>query len=471
MQIYFFIYATAMVAIFLYGIADRFFVKENREIEFPILVFFTYLGAVFLFVIHNFIDFMLAIETVTLASYALAAYERKNRFSTYAGVQYFILGSIPSGMLILGTSLLYKNWGTLFLEDLDLLLTQMNAPKVSAVSLTESSLLLNTSNGVSADNISLSSFGASVNELYQTGELLGNLTVSSDQEWESIFSVVSPQTFGTIIAMILILFNLLFKITAAPFHFWAPSIYGKAPLPSVTFLSIFSKGMIFFILFKLVFTIFYSFRLILIPFLLFCGVLSVLFGMIGAFAEKVIKKFFVYSSMGHVGFMLAALSVSSLEGSSATFHYLPVYIITSFLMWFILLHMGRDTHYLTQFNTLKNSDPILAMVFALLIFSMSGIPPLGGFFIKLDVLAALLDNSRFYTNFILLFFTVASFFYYLRVVKIIFFDDSKVYVQRQSATQERLWIIAVIFLVLLFYILIVQKPLLAIQTEALAALF
>jgi NADH-quinone oxidoreductase subunit N len=98
-----------MVAIFLYGISDRFFVKENREIEFPILVFFTYLGAVFLFVIHSFVDFMLAIETVTLASYALAAYERKNRFSTYAGVQYFILGSIPSGMLILGTSFLYKN--------------------------------------------------------------------------------------------------------------------------------------------------------------------------------------------------------------------------------------------------------------------------------------------------------------------------------------------------------------------------
>jgi NADH-quinone oxidoreductase subunit N len=100
--------------------------------------------------------------------------------------------------------------------------------------------------------------------------------------------------------------------------------------------------------------------------------------------------------------------------------------------------MGRDKNHLTHFTGLKNSDPLLALIFALVIFSMSGIPPLGGFFVKLDVLIALLDSSRFFTNYLLLFFTVASFFYYLRVVKIIFFDTDKSTVKIQSQSEDRL---------------------------------
>lgn len=100
--------------------------------------------------------------------------------------------------------------------------------------------------------------------------------------------------------------------------------------------------------------------------------------------------------------------------------------------------MGRDKNHLTHFTGLKNSDPLLALIFALVIFSMSGIPPLGGFFVKLDVLIALLDSSRFYTNYLLLFFTVASFFYYLRVVKIIFFDIDKSIIKPQAQSEDRL---------------------------------
>ncbi len=97
-------------------------------------------------------------------------------------------------------------------------------------------------------------------------------------------------------------------------------------------MSIFSKAMVFFAIAKFLITIFHSFYFIFLPFLLFVSILSVLFGMLGAFAEKGIKRFFVYSSMGHVGFMLLGLSLSTREGFSATFHYLPVYIVTSFIM-------------------------------------------------------------------------------------------------------------------------------------------
>ena len=107
---------------FFYGTLDRFFIKNGDETEFALLVCFIALGTFFLFHVHNLVEFLLAIETVTLASYVCAGYERQNAQSTFASVQYFILGSIPSGMLILGISLLYGYAGVLTFEDLDLLL-------------------------------------------------------------------------------------------------------------------------------------------------------------------------------------------------------------------------------------------------------------------------------------------------------------------------------------------------------------
>lgn len=496
----FLVYAIIIVAIFLYGIADRFFIANSYEIEFPVLVFFLQIGALFLFTVHTLIEFVLALEIITLGSYGLASFERKNRFSTYAGVQYFILGSVPSGLLILSIALLYKNWGTLAIEDLDLLMTHPIKSVATPGGFWEfqnyficnfaghpSDILYTYAEELQQAPMTIGNSimremeifynATGTKELYVVDdnyilqqELNNFFTEAYNLNWEDVMAGASNFSTITILALFLLFFNLLFKITAAPFHFWAPSVYGKAPVATVTFLSIFSKGMVFFGLFKLLFTVFYSFRVITIPFLLFCSVISVLFGMIGAFSEKVIKRFFVYSSMGHVGFMLVALSLSTFDGITATFHYLPVYIITSFLMWFILLHMGRDKNHLIHFTGLKNSDPLLALIFALVIFSMSGIPPLGGFFVKLDVLIALLDSSRFYTNYLLLFFTVASFFYYLRVVKIIFFDIDKSNIKVQSGNEDRLWLIVLLFIVLFFYIFIVQKPLLSLQNEALAAL-
>jgi len=142
----------------------------------------------------------------------------------------------------------------------------------------------------------------------------------------------------------------------------------------------------------------------------------------GAFSEKAIKSFFVYSSIGHVGFILIGLGLNTLEGSSAMMTYLAVYILTSFVIWFILLLIGRSKTHLSQFAELQKTDPVLAIIFAFLIFSRSGIPPLGGFFIKLDILSAVQDNSHFFMNYVLFIFTVIGFFYYLRIIKIIFFD-------------------------------------------------
>lgn len=464
----FFLYSLFILIFFFYGIIDRFFIATSSDIEFFLIVLFIYLGALSVFCVHTFVDLILGLEVVTLASYILVAFERKNRFSTYGGIQYFILGSIPSGMLILGGAFLYKNWGTLALENLDLLLTN---PFVS-IDLYLNNIYfflvdLNFSQNIFVENLSKNE----IENIYWSLLEFQNLSENVNKSWENVIMESSPLTLTTILAIVLIFFNLFFKITAAPFHFWAPSVYSKTPIASVTFLSIFLKGMVFFLIFKVIFTFFYSFSLVLAPLFIFSGVFSVFFGIIGAFVEKIIKRFFVYSSMGHVGFMLIGLVFFSLEGISATFHYLFVYILSSFVMWFILLSLGRSANHLIFFKGLKHSNFLIAFIFALLIFSMSGIPPLGGFFVKFDILVAIMNNSNFYLSYILLIFTVVSFFYYLRVIKIIFFDNEEEFIKISTKSTERFWLIILLFLILFFYIILIQKPFLFIQNEALSTVF
>ena len=450
----FFLYGTAIVASFFYGILDQFFIKNGDEIEFPLLVCFLAIGVLLLLHVHTLIEFFLAIETVTLASYVFAGYERQNPHSTYASVQYFILGSIPSGMLVLSLSLLYAYAGTLTFEDLDMLIFQDVKENIFDFSLQDMQFY--------------SVYPLIWNQDFWISDGLNVVTNSNLTE-----EFLSSRTPALIVALFLILFNLLFKLTAAPFHFWAPSVYKYAPIASVTYLSIMSKMMVIFLLFKILLVVFYPFMVIINPLLFVIAVLSILIGMLGAFSERYIKPFFVYSSMGHVGFMLVSLSLFTVSGISATFHYLAIYIISSFIMWFILLHLGSSTTALSSFKDLRKTDPILALIFALLIFSMSGLPPLGGFFIKLDVLSAFLETSHFASNMLLFLFTVASFFYYLRVNKILFFDKIKIttFKKRNGISSERFQLIAVFFLLLLFYPLFVESSLLLMQSEILLSLF
>jgi NADH-quinone oxidoreductase subunit N len=132
--------------------------------------------------------------------------------------------------------------------------------------------------------------------------------------------------------------------------------------------------------------------------------------------------------------------------------------------------MGKSKTNIISFKELKNTNMILGLIFAFLIFSMSGIPPLAGFFVKLDILFVLLDNFKYYINYIIFIFTVASFFYYLRIIKIIFFEVDKQYSKVMFKGYERLLLVVLLILFLLFYILIVQNSLLVYQKELLSVI-
>jgi len=223
--------------------------------------------------------------------------------------------------------------------------------------------------------------------------------------------------------------------------------------------------MVIFLILKVFYTAFFAFKSFIGVFYICISLLTAIFAIIGAFITTGLKKFFVYSSMGHVAFMLIPLALFSIGSSAATLHYLAIYILSSFIMWFILYIKSRHNHTLLFFKKFKTSDPILGLIFSMLIFSMSGIPPFGGFYVKLDVLTTLIEHSNFYATFILFFCTVASFFYYLRLIKIIYFDNKNEYNNEEILSFERLNIVIILFLFLTCYSLLIQIPLLYTEIE------
>lgn len=253
---------------------------------------------------------------------------------------------------------------------------------------------------------------------------------------------------------ILILSNLLFKITAAPFHFWAPSVYEGAPLAVVTFLSIFSKIVIVFLIIKLYFYVFFVYSSILIYFFLFTGVLSLIVSIYGAIYERKIKRFLVYSSIGHMGYVLLGIACSNYDGISAVFQYITIYFITSYIVWFILISFKQRILTINELKNLSTNNPILAFILLICFFSMSGLPPLAGFIVKFEILNSLLNVSYIEVVFFSLLLSVISFFYYLRIVKIVYFDHTTNYEPIINYNSIRLFFILAGTLFLMIYMFV-----------------
>lgn len=211
---FFLFFIFLILIIFFYGTIDRFLIQNGDELEFPLLIIFISGSALILFYVHTLIEFLLALETLSLASYICVGYERQNRHSTYASVQYFILSSIPSGFLILGVSILYSKLGVLNFEDLDLNLANNNISK-----------------GIYYFNLSINEINACfhfknkedfsfLNSLIEEDSLPFLEYFSFNQNILELLNVSSStRSFIILIGILCILFNFLFKLTAAPFHF------------------------------------------------------------------------------------------------------------------------------------------------------------------------------------------------------------------------------------------------------------
>jgi NADH-ubiquinone oxidoreductase chain 2 len=354
-------------------------------IEYPLILLFVISGAVFLISTNDLVSIFLSIELQSYGLYLLSTIYRNSELSTTGGLIYFLLGGLSSCFILLGTSLLYANSGT-----------------------------------------------TSMDSLY----VINNIgDINSLTSWYKSYYL----SFSLLIFSI----GFLFKVSAAPFHFWSPDVYDAIPTIVTTFVAIIAKISIFIFLLELV----YYTNNLLSNFnwtyaLLISSLISLIIGTVVGLTQFRIKRLLAYSTISHVGFILLALSISSIESTQSFIFYLIQYSISNLNIFIILITIGFSLYsYINNNKTSNNllesnnspiqlisqlkgyfyTNPLLSLSLAITIFSFVGIPPLIGFFAKQMVLSAALDNGYVFISLIAILTSVIGAVYYLNVIKYVFF--------------------------------------------------
>lgn len=346
--------------------------QKINSFEYIILVLFSIFGLLLLCSSNDFITVYLAIEVQSLSFYLLAAYKKNSIFATEAGLKYFILGSLSSGFFLFGSSLIYGTTGTTNFEDLKDLFFYL-----------------------------------------RDYEILHNQSESFLIELGFYFIFVS----------------IFFKLALAPFHIWSPDVYESSLTSSTVFFTVLPKLSLFVLLIR-IFQIVYPCVLESSKnFIVFIGLISVIVGSFAGLEVRKVKSLLAYSSIGHMGYILLASSIFTFEGYHTTISYLVVYTITSVCIWSIFLalkikkvNLKKTNKDLSDFSGLNTSNPVLSCVFAVVLLSLAGFPPLLGFYVKLKVFFSLIHQAEYFVSSIAIFCSVISTFYYIRLLKIIFFE-------------------------------------------------
>lgn len=321
-------------------------------------------------------------------------------------------------------------------------------------------------------DLEISSLINQINKLNNSNSFYQNFSLFNwNLENWNILTYHDSLLIGIQIGLFFILINFLFKITGAPFHTWAPAIYNNAPTSVVIFLSIFVKIVMFCFFLSIFASSLYNLKYIWGLILLISSILSIVLGMIGAFNEKFIKRFIIYSSVGHVGFMLISLPFFLLEGNKYMIDYLIIYSISSIILWFIVMLSRKNIKFLTNLKIILANNFFLNLVFAINIFSMAGIPPLAGFFIKFDVLYYVLYSSNFYLTFFILLITVINFFYYLRLIKIVYFESINWTNIKIKFNRPKLYMISLLIHLILFFFIFVDSSFIYLLENSLYVLY
>lgn len=341
--------------------------EKINSFEYWILILLGTIAILLIIQSYDLLTMYLAIEFQSLIFYVLASFKRTSEFSTEAGLKYFVLGAFSSALLLFGSSLIYGLTGLTNLSDLSKFFT--------GIALADFSLIVGTTIGL---------------------------------------------TFITV--------SLLFKLSSAPFHMWAPDVYEGAPTSITAFFSIMPKLAILTLLFRFLIFSFHDFLFFWRGIILFCTIFSILIGTLSAFSQIRWKRFFAYSSITHVGFFLLALLSANLEAISSSIFYVIVYMVTMLGIFSFILALRffnysyhYQTRYLQDLTCLSKFNPILSFSLALILFSMAGIPPLAGFFSKLFVLLPALQAHAFGISIFIVLMSCIACFYYIKLIKNMYF--------------------------------------------------
>jgi NADH-quinone oxidoreductase subunit N len=343
---------------------DEFKADKILRFEYPVLILLATAGMMMMVSANDLIALYLGLELQSLALYVIAAFRRDDVRSSEAGLKYFVLGALSSGMLLYGASLLYGFTGAVGFEAI------AGVARGAAV----------------ADNL------------------------------------------GIVFGLVFLLVGIAFKVSAVPFHMWTPDVYEGAPTPVTAFFSAAPKVAAMALLVRVVLSAFPGAVEQWQQIVVFLSLASMLLGAFAAIGQSNIKRLMAYSSIANIGFALVGLVASSPEGTQGVLIYMAIYLAMTLGTFACIQSMRRDggpVEAIDELSGLAVNSPSMAFVLAIMMFSLAGIPPLAGFWAKYFVFLPAI-KAGFYTVAVIgVLASVVAAYYYLRIVKIMYFDAPK----------------------------------------------
>ena len=360
------IYVAAAIAILL---APRFFERtagDDLRPEYPVLILLSAIGMGIMVSAADLLTLYIGLELQSLAAYVLASFMRQDQRSAEAGLKYFVLGALASGILLYGIRLVYGFTGsTLFYE---------------------------------------------IGGAYAAAPLTGD-----------------AKSIGLLFGLVFVFAGIAFKISAVPFHMWTPDVYEGAPTPVTAFFAsapkVAAMGLAVRVAIEAMGPAEDQWRQIVI----FAALASIIFGAVAAIGQSNIKRLLAYSSINNVGFALIGLAAGTPEGVAAVLTYMAIYIVMTLGSFLVVLQMrtpgGQPVETIASLSGLSRTRPGLAAALAIFMFSLAGIPPLFGFWAKFAVFDAAVRAGLFPLAVVGIAASTIGAYYYLRVVKTMYFDE------------------------------------------------
>lgn len=349
--------ALAVIMTQRFAVAEKFF-----HFELPVLIVLATIGMLLMISAGDLIAVYLGLELQSLALYVVASFHRDDGRSTEAGLKYFVLGALSSGMLLYGASLIYGFTGHV-------------------------------------DFAGIAAAAAS-------GQASLGLT----------FGIVFVAT------------GIAFKVSAVPFHMWTPDVYEGAPTPVTAFFAAAPKIAAMALFVRIVMEALEPVKAEWQQIVAFMSLASMILGAFAAIGQRNIKRLMAYSSIGHMGYALVGLAAGSEAGVYGILIYLATYLAMTAGAFAVILSMRRDgamTEDIDSLAGLSRTNPMVAYLLGIIMFSLAGIPPFAGFFGKYFVFAAAINSGLYWLAVIGILSSVVGAYYYLRIVKIMFLDEPK----------------------------------------------
>ena len=334
--------------------------KRNLlRFEYPLLVALAVVGMMVMVSAGDLMALYMGLELQSLALYVVASLRRDNLKSTEAGLKYFVLGALSSGLLLYGASLVYGFTGTTLFTG-----------------------------------------------IYE--------------------ATAHHPSLGLLFGIVFLIAGFAFKVSAAPFHMWTPDVYEGSPTPITSFFATAPKVAAMALFARVVHDAFGGIVFEWQQIVAFLSVASMFLGAVAAIGQRDIKRLMAYSSIAHMGFALMGLAAGTVFGVQAMLIYMAIYVTMNIGTFAFILSMERDGRPVTDINALKlysKSNPLMALVVLIMMFSLAGVPPLLGFFGKFYVLRAAYDAGLGWLAVAGVIASVIGAFYYIRIVYFVYFGE------------------------------------------------